>query len=82
VKNWKKNLYGFTGLYICIGIWTPVMWFISHSMRFYGMGTFDVTRMGWLSILMLSAITVATLLAQLGFTLISKDLSRLERIEE
>ncbi len=81
MKNWKKNLYGFTGLYIVIGIWTPVMWFTSYSMRIYEMGTFDVTRMGWLSIFILSVVTMATLFAQLGFIFISEDLSRLERIE-
>lgn len=71
MNKWRDKLYGYTGLFIIFGIWTPMLWFISSSRQYYKMETFVVLDMNWFSILMFIALSVATLVAQLGFVSIA-----------
>jgi hypothetical protein len=81
MNRWRKRLYGYTGIFIVIGIWTPVLWFISHVREHYHMLTFEIDQMDWFSILIFFVLVVATLLAQVGFVLIAHDLAEHEKIE-
>jgi len=82
MKKWREKLYGYTGLFIIFGIWTPMMWFISSSRQYYKMETFEVLDMNWFSILMFIALCVATLVAQFGFVSIAQDLSEFEKLKK
>ena len=76
MNKWRKRLYGYTGIFILFGIWTPVLWFISHVREHYRMPTFRIDQMDWFSIFIFLVLVVATLLAQFGFVLIASDLTK------
>jgi hypothetical protein len=78
----REKLYGYTGLFIILGIWTPMLWFVSSSRQYYKMETFEVFEMNWFSILVFFALCAATLVAQYGFVLIAQDLSEFEKLKK
>ena len=80
MKNWRSLLYGFTGLFVLLGIWTPLMWLVSSMMNFYRMESFDLFVMHPFNIFLCIVLAAATLLAQLGFVLIAQDHAAAERI--
>jgi hypothetical protein len=82
MNKWRQKLYGYTGLFVIFGIWSPMMWFVSSSRQYYKMETFEVLEMGWGSIVMFTVLGVATLLAQYGFISISQDLSEFEKLKK
>jgi len=82
MSKWRKKLYGYTGLFIVLGIWTPMLWFVSSSRQYYKMETFEVFDMNWFSILVFFALCAATLVAQYGFVLIAQDLSDFEKLKK
>ncbi len=45
MSKWREKLYGYTGLFIVFGIWTPMLWFVSSSRQYYKMETFEVFDM-------------------------------------
>ena len=82
MNKWREKLYGYTGLFIIFGIWTPMLWFISSSRQYYKMETFEVLEMNLFSILAFIVLCVATLSAQYGFVLIAQDLSEFEKLKK
>lgn len=80
--KWREKLYGYTGLFIIFGIWTPMMWFISSSRQYYKMETFQILEMNWFNILVFIVLCVATLVAQYGFISIAQDLSKFEELKK
>ena len=82
MNKWREKLYGYTGLFILFGIWTPMLWFVSSSRQYYKMETFEVFEMNWFSILLFFALCIATLLAQFGFISIAHDLSEFEKLKK
>jgi len=82
MHKWRETLYGYTGLFIISGIWTPMLWFISSSMQYYKMETFEVFEMNWFSILLFAVLCIATLVAQFGFISIAQDLSEFEKLKK
>ena len=79
---WRERLYGYTGLFVLFGIWTPVMWFASSLSEYYKARTFEVLNIGsWFNTLLFLALCVATLIAQFGFVLIAKEHSELENMK-
>jgi len=81
MKKWRAHLYGFTGLYVVFGIWTPILWFVSHVREHYRMETFDIHLMNWFGALLFFLLVAATLLAQFGFALIAHDLAEQRKAE-
>ncbi len=79
MKNWRSLLYTFTGLYVLLGIWTPLMWLVSGMMKYYRMESFDLFAMHPFNIFLCIVLAAATLLAQLGFVLIAQDHAAAER---
>jgi len=78
----RETLYGYTGLFILFGIWTPVLWFVSSSREYYKMETFEVFDMHWFSILLFFVLCAATLIAQYGFVMVAQDLSEYEKLKK
>lgn len=78
----RERLYGYTGLFILFGIWTPMLWFISSSRQYYKMETFEVLEMNWFSILLFFVLCIATLVAQFGFISIAQDLTEFEKLKK
>jgi succinate dehydrogenase hydrophobic anchor subunit len=81
MNKWREKLYGYTGLFITFGIWTPMLWFISSSREHYKMETFEVFEMNWFNILLLVTLCIATLVAQFGLISIAQDLSEFEKLK-
>ena len=79
MRNWRSLLYGFTGLWILIGIWTPLGWLISNMRNYHQMETFDLFRMHPLNVILCVTLALITLVAQLGFLLIAQDHAEFER---
>lgn len=75
MNKWRKRLYGFTGLFILISIWMPMLSFISSAKRIYELETFEVLAMPWFGVLMYIALLIATLIAQGGLIVLAHDLS-------
>lgn len=82
MKKWRERLHGYTGLFIIFAIWTPMIWFVSSSMQYYKMETFEILDMNWLSIAMFVVLCVASLIAQFGFFSIARDLSEFEKLKK
>ncbi len=81
MNKWREKLYGYTGLFIVLGIWTPMFWFVSSSRQHYKMETFEIFDMNWFSILVFFTLCAATLVAQYGLVLIARDLSDFEKMK-
>lgn len=79
MRKWRERLYGYTGLFILFGLWTPLLWFVSSARSHYKMESFEIYSMDWFSILLFLVLCIATLFAQFGFVLIAQDLSELEK---
>lgn len=82
MNTWREKFYGYTGLCIVFGLWTPMLWFISSSREYYKMETFEVFEMHWFNILVFFVLCAATLAAQYGLILISQDLSEFEKMKK
>ncbi len=82
MSKWREKLYGYTGLFIVFGIWTPMLWFVSSSRQYYKMETFEVFDMNWFRILVFFALCAETLFAQYSFVLIAQDLSDFEKLKK
>jgi hypothetical protein len=78
----REKLYGYTGLFIVLGIWTPILWFVSSSRQYYKMETFDILKMNWFNMLIFFALCAATLVAQYGFVLIAHELSEFDKLKK
>ncbi len=81
MSKWRSRLYGYTGIALVIGLWTPLLWFVVSARRHYGMEMFDFTRMHPFNIVVFLLLCVGTLLAQFGFVLLAQDMSENERRE-
>lgn len=81
MNTWREKLYGYTGLCILFGLWTPMVWFITSSREYYKMETFEVSKMHWFNILVFFTLCAATLAAQYGLMLIDQDLSKFEKMK-
>lgn len=79
MKNWRSLLYGYTGVCIVAGLWTPILWYTSEMRVFYHMETFDFRAMHWFSMLVYVVLALATLIATFGFVMIATDLAKYER---
>jgi len=42
MREWKRRLAGFTGLYVVLSIWTPVIWFMSWVGTTFNQHTFEL----------------------------------------
>lgn len=82
MHKWREKLYRYTGLYIILGIWTPMFWFVSSSRRYFKMETFEVFEMDWFSILLFVVLCIATLVAQFVFISIAQDLTEFEKLKK
>lgn len=82
MSKWRRRLYGYTGLAILFGLWTPLLWLTSDVRAHYKMEMFEITRADPFVIFIYVVLIVATLLAQLGFMLIAQDLGKYERMLE
>jgi hypothetical protein len=74
MKNWRSLLYGYTGVCIVAGLWTPILWYTSEMRVFYHMETFDFRAMHWVSMLVYVVLALATLWASPGFPDTSNDM--------
>ena len=82
MKKWRAGLVSFTGIYIVIGIWTPVIWFMSSARAEHQMLTFEISRMHWSSIMLFIALLCATLVAQLGFVVLAKEHGEYDELKD
>lgn len=82
INKWREKLYGYTGLFVIFGLWTPLLWFVSYSRAYYKMESFDILSMNWFSIFLFFVLCAATLVAQFGFILLVQDLSEFERTKK
>ena len=81
MNNWRKKLHGYTGAFIVFAIWAPMIWFVSSSMQYYKMETFELLKMNWFSILLFVALCVGTLIAQFGFFSVAREVSEFEKLK-
>lgn len=42
MSEWKRRLAGFTGLYVVLSMWTPVLWFISWARETFDQHTYEL----------------------------------------
>lgn len=82
MSKWRARLlYGYTGLALVLGLWTPIMWFISAARAHYGMSMFEILLMDPFVIFLFLVLCAATLVAQFGFIVMAHDMARYERKE-
>ena len=81
MNKWRAWLLSFTSIYLLVGIWTPIIWFISSAMAEYQMLTFEISSMHWSDVGLLIALVGATLIAQLGFAVLAKEHGEYEDIK-
>jgi hypothetical protein len=81
-SKWRARLYGYTGLVLVFGLWTPLLWYVSYARREYGLEAFEVFSMDWFGIVLFILLAAGTLVAQFGFILLAQDMSELERREK
>ena len=81
MKKWRTRLYGYTGIALVLGLWSPLVWFVSAARAHYKMETFEISEMDSFVIVVFFLLAAATLLAQGGFILVAHDMARYERKE-
>ena len=42
MREWKRRLAGFTGLYVVLSMWTPVVWFVTWARNTFNQHTFEL----------------------------------------
>ena len=77
--KWRRRLYGYTGLALVLGLWSPLASYIADARGRYDMTTFDVLRMHPIDIALFIALCAATLMAQFGFIVIAHDMAEYHR---
>ena len=81
MKKWRTGLYGYTGIALVLGLWSPLVWLVSAARAHYKMETFKISEMDSSVIVVFFLLAAATLLAQGGFILVAHDMARHERKE-
>lgn len=71
-------MYGYTGLALVVGLWCPLVWFISDARGRYHMGSFEILRVHPFDIVVFMILVLATALAQFGFVVVAQDLAKYE----
>ena len=81
MNKWRARLYGYTGIALVLGLWSPLASFVSAARAYYKMETFEISEMDSFVVVVFFLLAAATLLAQGGFILVAHDMARYERKE-